>query len=552
MVDDELGPGDFSTRGIPTARRGYEKKAVDALVAGAFARWAELHRRYTELLEEVGKAGGVEHLGRDLGALGGEIGELLEAAHEAATGLRDRAWESAQRLEAESKAQSEGRLSAAAEEAARLVDEAEQRAQSTVAEAEERAFQARKDAWETGVALLEQALAKAAAIIADAEQQVLIMRAEGEREVHRRLAQSRKEAEEVARAARHDADRQLSTARELIKEILEIATEQGASGWDEENRDRLLAEIDLLRAERAIGDIAVVPAGSKATPAQGPSLPDPGAGGEEAGLSEVLVAEVKRLRDTLSPSSEVEAAGREGEGAGPADIESLFDSLRTTSGNESGGGDSSDVPVPVSQRDRAVLPHHNSGLREVKRRLVDLQERAREVLEAGGSPPSPHEIVAELAPLLESVVQKAAAAGNDAARSLTGVAGGVQPGPRPTQLVERMAQDLASQVRNAVSSSADGPTEAAASVGRVFRAWRTDQAERWVRTVTYSAYHDALLAGLARGGVALVRAVAHGAPCQGCPGPARLEWAPGADPPNGTGVPPVEVDCLCTFEPVES
>ena len=537
MVDDDLGPGDFSTRGLPTVRRGYEKKAVDALVAGAFARWTELHRRYTDLLEELGKAGGVEQLGRDLGAVAREVDQILAASDEAATGLRERAWEAATRLEEESKHEAETRVAEAEEQARRLV-----------AEAEEQAFGARRDAWEAGTALLEEAMEKSAVLLAEAEEQVLIIRAEGEQEAHRRLAQGRKDADDLIRSARFEADRRLAATSELIREILEAVAE-GGPGWDEERRTRLLAEIDLLRTGRSIEEIAVVPSGSPAPGEERLSYGD--LDPQEPGLSEALAAEVERLRDVVLASSERDVSRTAGEPPGPADIESLFDSLRTGSAAEVGVEAAPDAPAPVARRDRTVIPAYNTGLREVKRRLVDLQERALEALASGGSPPSPQEIAAELAPLLESVVQRAAAAGFATGRATVAVDGPPEAGDRPTRLVERMANDLASQVRSAGSSSGDGQEQTAAAVSRVFRTWRTDQAERWVRTVAYAAYNDALLAALARGGVASVRGVAYGAPCDACPGPARLEWAPGESPPDGAGVPPVGVDCLCTFEAVE-
>src|SRR3989304_4181802 len=56
MVDDDLGPEGFSTRGIPSAKRGLDKRVVDNLVAEAVERWAELKRRYNAALEEQAAA----------------------------------------------------------------------------------------------------------------------------------------------------------------------------------------------------------------------------------------------------------------------------------------------------------------------------------------------------------------------------------------------------------------------------------------------------------------------------------------------------------------
>jgi hypothetical protein len=57
--------------------------------------------------------------------------------------------------------------------------------------------------------------------------------------------------------------------------------------------------------------------------------------------------------------------------------------------------------------------------------------------------------------------------------------------------------DLWEAVAGAVDASAGGGNrERAASVGRVFRTWRTDEAERRVRRVALSEYNAGVAAGL--------------------------------------------------------
>jgi hypothetical protein len=87
MGDDDLGPEGFGTRGIPSAKKGYDKRVVDTLVAEAVERWAELKRRYDTLLTEVERAGGLEHLTRDMKAVGEDVTKILESAREAADGM---------------------------------------------------------------------------------------------------------------------------------------------------------------------------------------------------------------------------------------------------------------------------------------------------------------------------------------------------------------------------------------------------------------------------------------------------------------------------------
>jgi F0F1-type ATP synthase membrane subunit b/b' len=530
--DPDLGPGNLSTRGLPTARRGYEKKAVDALIADAVERWSALHHHHAELLEQVAKVGGADHLARDLGAIGAEVGRILEAANDAATSLRDRAHEDAERVRSE-----------AAEEADRARSGAAVEAEHTVAEAERQAFELRREAWEASTALVESAAAKAASVLADANEEMLRLRAEGEREAHRRLASTRKETDDLVRSARFEAERQLVLARELAREIVERAA--GGDEISQRERDQriraVMDEIERLRAEHAIEDVSVLPA-----------EPAPERGFGQVDFSDDLAAEVGRLRDVIDlPRPESAARSAPGVGGRAPDgheIGTLFEALRTTAESEVVAPRESDgEDDPIGLRDRALLVLHNAALRDVKRRITDLQQLALDVAGGSGWSPSADVFGTDLASLLDPFIARAAAFGAESARKGVGVAPKVDVGPRVGTLVSSMATDLASQLRTALSTSGGGPEEAASALRRVFRAWRTDEAERWVGMILIAAFHHAYLASLAAGGFDRVRGVPSGAPCRDCLGAAAAVWDP-ASPPSGKGVPPVDPDCRCTFE----
>jgi cell division septum initiation protein DivIVA len=191
MPEDTLGPDTFSTRGIPTARRGYDRKVVDALVADAVAAWGALEKRYGELIAEIERSGGLQHLSRDLGAIAADVGRVLTAATEAADGIRSRAQADADRVAAESAAASSQRLEAAAVQAA-----------SIVGEADRQAFDLRRDAWEAGMGLLVSVQQAIADVLAAADDEAQMIRADAEKENHRRLAMIRKEAGSSQRQVR--------------------------------------------------------------------------------------------------------------------------------------------------------------------------------------------------------------------------------------------------------------------------------------------------------------------------------------------------------------
>jgi hypothetical protein len=106
---------------------------------------------------------------------------------------------------------------------------------------------------------------------------------------------------------------------------------------------------------------------------------------------------------------------------------------------------------------------------------------------------------------------------------------------------------MASVLTDAVVAAA-GAEDPGSAVAQVFRSWRNDDAERWLRTAAFAGYHDGLAAGLAGAGVAEVVGVRHGRICKECPAGSPVVWDP-AEPPPGHAVPPAYVDCSCTVEP---
>jgi len=531
MPDDVLGPDTFSTRDLPTARRGYEKKAVEALIAEAVERWGDLQRRHEELMAEVTRSGGVEHLARDVGSVAAEIGKILDAAKEAADGMRTRAREDAARVESDAAAAAAERSQTSTAAAAAII-----------ADAETQAFEMRRDAWNAGDELLRSAAEAYATIAAEGGEQALGLRADAEREAHQRLAVTRKESDDIIRNARYEADRLLNQARELAQRIIDRASGRDEApaepGQPRRKKRELSAEVERLHAERSIEDIAVLPLAAHHT---APEVAYGALDAQAPDLSDALAAEVEHLNHT-TPRVEVAAAPRPPEGSD--DVGTLFEALRTTAEHD---------PVPgslprdaMALRDRLVLPVHNEGLRDAKRRIVDLQSAALEAMQSGAWVPDPARIAGELTAVLETAIQKAAAAGATAAGVLAGVPRArSRPGPRPTALVEEMALDLAGQLEAAVSAEG-GPSEVAATVSRVFRAWRGDEAERWVRTITFAAYHDSLLAALVVGGWTVVQGLPSGQPCDRCAGYERVAWDPESGPEPGLAVPPANLDCVCS------
>ncbi|MBN2112995.1 MAG: hypothetical protein JW785_02575 [Acidimicrobiia bacterium] len=637
MPDQEMGPHRLVPKGLPGARRGYDRHAVDKLLAEARAAWAALEEEHRRLLTEIDHAGGVEYLGRDLGAVGDEVRRLLADAQEAARGLRERA-----------RVDSAERLTAAAAEAEKLV-----------AEGEGQAYRLRAEAWAAAELLLRQADEAHREMIAAADTEVLVIRAEAEQEAHRLVAAAKREAQGITRGARFEAERTVLELRAQPERILpvepvpvapaEVPLEEPNAGRSRRRRaapepaaraeevirviqppgarrpvvagidpasygDALAAEVEALRGS---GEAEVVPVERPAAPAvtrppvvaapvvaapveepvpveesagdegealpgveegpgqEGPLPPGEGAAGFPGATSGVEPA----VEETLAPVRAPAGEGRP-EGPGPVSaapeakkpagvIDDLFSRLRGAVHRRSEAEEEEAPPPaakpldhrpaeppapavdPLELRERLLLPVQNRALRRVKEGIVELHNVALDGLRVSGSWEGAVTALEALTAALDPVAEEGAEAG---ATAVGRFVGGEAPAPvisaRCGGLVEAMAAALTTEVQGAIAeASGAGPLEVAAAVARVFRAWRSEEAERWVRAVAYAAYHDSLLAGLAVVGVKSVVPVASGLLCAACPAGRGLPWDPAGPPPAGTARPPADPDCVCTLAP---
>jgi hypothetical protein len=618
MASEGPGPEDLTADGLPTARRGLDRRAVTRLLREASARWAQVQAERDELVAHIEERGGIENLTRDLREIGEHVSRMLGDAQEAADNLRARA----------------------RQEAAERRTAAETEAADIRQQAELDAFQMRSDAWSAGSDLLDHVRLTAAAMIEQAESDVLITRAEGEQEAHRNIAEARRQAGEITRAARNEGERAVAEARRRAEEIVGEAARKGeavegddaqptaeeeprgprlrAVGWgvkviesDEEVEptpkpgsdphdpgygDALAAEVEQLRAEEGgepyppwhadgIDDSERVvtepqPVVEPIDVAEFLGLPDREKGEESAETEPEPEVAVDAGEEVSAPEEEPaveESVPTEAESApGGGILSELFERLRSgahevaTEVAESAPVDeptetASEEPMPtepipaefasvseaIDRRNRLLLPIHNDAMREVRRRLVDLQNEILDEIRVAKRKrwsPEPESIERPLAEALEPVVHDAAGAGAAAAAELTGGAAAPVLEARTAGLIRAMAEDLFADLEGAVDR---GVTGAALSeeAARVFRSWRNDVAQRWVHSITYAGYHDSLLAGLVTAGVTEVVGVRHGHVCGECPAASSATWDPAGPPPEGTKIPPAHLDCTCTVTP---
>ncbi len=307
------------------------------------------------------------------------------------------------------------------------------------------------------------------------------------------------------------------------------------------------------------------PEAGEATPSAEPATPDPAESSERSQALDGLFARL-RSPEPASPGPEPEPATDISESdavVDPAD-EGVDAAEPQVDEDDRSEAETSPEPVaatsvdPFDLRDRMLLPIENRALRSVKRRIVDLQNRVLEELRVGGDDWIPDRalLAAAVGDEMATLVAESHVAGHTAAADLTGSTTTPRPegGPRSgdsRQFVDAMASAVA-EALNRARAAGGGSRQVSAAVSRVFRAWRTDEAERRLRQSARLAYHEGVVAGLEALGSARVMAVTVGQPCAGCPAGTGATWRPGHALPAGTSLPPVTADCNTTVVPAIS
>ncbi|MDH5372924.1 MAG: DivIVA domain-containing protein [Acidimicrobiia bacterium] len=586
-----------------------------------------------------------------------EIGEILEAARQAADGMRERA----------------------AGEVAEWRRSAEEDAGKIRTEAQADAEALRGDAWSTSKAMLDQSSAEARKVKETAEKEALAIVGQAERDSHRSHASARREADEAVRTAKMESERLLVDAHAQHDEIIETARKEADAAQEraralEVRRDELLGELEAVRSKIHVmeADIEerrnpipvdrVQPASVRLIPAEAsPDATKPAAAGwspsdairiipaaskkiepDQTVDASSLADEVRRLRDDAAlakltrktsfeqvevddvtaaeesviqadppvgavddesktpskdepedalddepqPAMEVEpkvetedpTAKDAPPPAKPWALDSLFATLRNEPAAPVAAEEYPPEPEvvvappaepvvesrvveaalsggdPIAERDQLLLPITNRVLRSVKRQLTEAQNLTLEDVRVEGAwDPASVDLVDRVRGDLLVVVQESYAAGQAA----TGLALGADVGrPKPAKDdVPDHSEEFTSALIEALmhvaeSSGEQGPKALAASLSRVYRAWRTDEAERRLRNYAMRAYHRGVLAGAKKAGVSRIRWIVAGRGCTTCQAAGKVgAVAIDSDFPGIDGVPPVHPGCACAIVP---
>ena len=187
------------------------------------------------------------------------------------------------------------------------------------------------------------------------------------------------------------------------------------------------------------------------------------------------------------------------------ELQALFASLRGA-GAEPPATGSEDVPAPVfdttsvsddgtdwiAVRDSRLLPITNRALRGVKKAMTELQNVALDSLRTDDAwRPDEDSIAESVHAELVAVWSESFAAGHSVAEEMAGER--LQRPPTPLSSADQdFASDLAAAVTGALDASADGPRERQSAASRVFRVWRSDEAERRIRNIALLGYESGI------------------------------------------------------------
>lgn len=582
---EQLTPDQITGRSFRSVFRGLDPGEVKAFLAVIAEQIQDLSAQRDRLAGRLGEFA-ERDLQTEFAAVGNEVTSVLNAARDAAEGMRDRASADAARWRSEALAEAEEARRSAREDAEHL----------------------RSDAWLTSEELLKQAQAEARRVAESAERDSLSVLGEAEREAHRLTASARRESDDLTRVARMEAERVHAEAMARHDEIVESARRQAEGSQEraralEQRRQELLAELETLRSSLArmegelderrtrlglsVAEEQPVEILRVVTP--GPDQPnwEPGetvrvvARRKEKSKSpapgdvEEVVEDVKRMQSAevpppVEPPAEPPVGPPASEETSPADSEppaviseptvdelgAIFSRLRGTPPQPStreAVTEEKEAPAarpaptrlalsidPFELQRRLVLPVSNRALRNLKRQLTEMQNQALEGIRVseGSWRPTVDDTSQYLRPELVVLLAESFSMGHSAAEELAGRTFG-RPHTPARDEASGMAQALVDQLTEVLASEDDAGREKSTALSRVFRAWRTDEAERRVNDLASSAYHDGLAASL-QAGKMRPQMMVGGRGCLRC-----REAAEGDD----VHIPPLHPGCSCTLVP---
>ena len=545
----EMSPGEIRRAEFRTTLRGFDREEVLGFLDSIATRLEQLEAEREKLVAQAKESTGRD-LEEEFDKIGRDVSSILQTAREAADSMRERAaldaarWRSeameeadANRKEAASDAEALRRdawavgselLAQTSAEAKRMRDQAERDVLTIQGEAEREAHRltsgSRREAEDTlRTARMEadkmttEAAKRRDEIIDSANRQ-----AAAAQERTRALEQRRDELMEELENVRTTLTR-LEGSLEERRESLELSKEESTSvrvvptskpppdpdQWElgetvrvvrsEDEPPEHIVDIDLP-------DQDIEPRmGIEPIPVTRPSVEIVSADDQPKVEAPIEAGEPEAVEEAEEPEEPSTTPVLEPEAADGDAVHALFESLRggghveeVTDVEPEAEAEPEDEPDAgpadavsrdwIEVRDSRLLPITNRALRGAKKSLTELQNIALDGLRTEDAWLPDEAVIREtLQAELIAVWAESFAAGHAVAEEMTDSK--IKRPPTPSaDSVPRFAEALAKAVSSALEESEEGPRARQAAVSRVFRVWRTDEAERRIRELAIRSY----------------------------------------------------------------
>jgi hypothetical protein len=146
----------------------------------------------------------------------------------------------------------------------------------------------------------------------------------------------------------------------------------------------------------------------------------------------------------------------------------------------------------IEVRESKLIPITNRALRGVKKAMTEVQNVALDSLRTDDDwQPNGAAIAEAVHAELVAVWSESFAAGHAVAEQMSGER--LKRPSTPASKADReFAGDLAKAVSGALEKAGDGPRERQSAASRVFRVWRSDEAERRIRDIALRGYETGI------------------------------------------------------------
>jgi DivIVA domain-containing protein len=528
----------------------------------------------------------------------GDAETLLEEAQTTAFGLRSDSWMVSEKLLQDSTKESAAIVQAAERDSLVIIGEAEREAHRRQSAARQESEETVRAAKLEGERVLMDARSRSDELMAEASRKVAAAeaRAAGVEERRTEMLADLENARQMISNLEGEIEKRREALAGPSPEEVESSTVKLLTSPDRETTDvasgTMWAEghevVKIVRPPKRIVDPPTEPVDAEAMAAEVARLRSPAAEDDEPAVESEAPPEGSLEPTEAPPEESLEPTGAaELEEAATiqsptTEIDDLFARLRRveeetppsvpaapeTVASTPDGTIEADLPprpgsapaeagVPFDRRDRLLLPVTNRVLRAVKRELTEAQNIALEELrvEAGNWEPDAATLADRLVGSVGELLADGYSGGWSAAAEVSEsdlVFDGDRQGD-PAEWAGRFAAALTAAVSEALAEShrdGHGPRQLAASLSRVYRSWRTGEAERRVRDIASGAYHRGLIDGFGSTGLAASRWVVSGRGCTICREAAEAGAVPlGSAFEDSVTEPPAHNDCGCTLVP---